>query len=177
MRVDARIEGLEAAQQALARLRESGAKLRPVMAVIAQDLESSTKLRFTDGRGPDGKPWLPLSAATRISRAKRAAGGKVYVKNRTRTTAAFTRAFLGGMQPLLDTGRLRNSITSRASNDFAEVGTATVYARIHQFGGKAGRGRKVTIQARPFIGMSADDRALVVERLRAHLVAASGGGR
>lgn len=173
MRVDARIEGLEEARQALAKLRESGAKLRPVMAVIAQDLENSTKLRFTDGRAPDGKPWLPLSAATRFSRARKAAGGKVYVKNRSRTTAAFTRAYLGGMQPLLDTGRLRNSITSRASNDFAEVGTATVYARIHQFGGKAGRGRKVTIPARPFIGMSADDRALVVERLRAHLVSAA----
>lgn len=172
MRINSRIEGLEQAQQALARLRDAGAKLRPLMQVIAQDLESSTRLRFQDGRDPSGKPWLPLSAATRFSRARKAAGGRVYTASRRRTTAAFTRAYLGNMQPLLDTGRLRNSITSRYGGDYAEVGTNVVYAPIHQFGGKAGRG--VNIPARPFIGMSADDRALVVERLRQHIL---GGAR
>ena len=30
------------------------------------------------------------------------------------------------------------------------------YAAIHQFGGKAGRGRKVTIPARPFLPVKSD---------------------
>ncbi len=54
-------------------------------------------------------------------------------------------------QPLVDTGRLRDSITYQASDDGVEVGTNVVYAAIHQFGGMAGRGQKVHIPARPYM--------------------------
>ncbi|MDX3962749.1 phage virion morphogenesis protein [Pasteurella multocida] len=53
--------------------------------------------------------------------------------------------------PLVDTENLMGSITSRYNNDSAEVGTNEPYAAIHQFGGMAGRGRKVKIEARPFL--------------------------
>lgn len=54
-------------------------------------------------------------------------------------------------KPLLDTGRLRNSIhhTVTGPSD-VQVGTDVIYAAIHNFGGQAGRNRKVTIPARPF---------------------------
>ncbi len=39
-------------------------------------------------------------------------------------------------QTLIDTGRLKNSITSRSDAASAEVGTNVEYAAIHQFGGK-----------------------------------------
>jgi phage virion morphogenesis protein len=54
-------------------------------------------------------------------------------------------------QPLVDTGRLRDSITYRASNDGVEVGTNVVYAAIHQFGGMAGRKQAAHIPARPYM--------------------------
>lgn len=38
-------------------------------------------------------------------------------------------------QPLLDTGRLRNSVSSRVIGQEVEVGTNLIYAPIHQFGG------------------------------------------
>ncbi|GAU08140.1 phage virion morphogenesis protein [Desulfoplanes formicivorans] len=41
-----------------------------------------------------------------------------------------------GGQTLVDTARLRNSITARASGNKVETGTNVVYAAIHQFGGK-----------------------------------------
>ena len=62
----------------------------------------------------------------------------------------------------IDTGRLRQSIGSKRApgvfrrgetifgGAFVEAGTAVVYAPIHEFGGKAGRNRSVTIPARPF---------------------------
>ena len=53
--------------------------------------------------------------------------------------------------PLVDTENLMGSITSDYTNDTAVVGTNEPYAAIHQFGGKAGRGRKTTIPARPFL--------------------------
>lgn len=42
----------------------------------------------------------------------------------------------GGGQTLVDSGRLKNSITSRSTAASAEVGTNVKYAAIHQFGGK-----------------------------------------
>ncbi|MCT8582993.1 phage virion morphogenesis protein, partial [Glaesserella parasuis] len=43
--------------------------------------------------------------------------------------------------PLVDTENLMSSITSDYDKDVAIVGTNEAYAAIHQFGGKAGRGR------------------------------------
>lgn len=58
---------------------------------------------------------------------------------------------------LVDNRTLQNSITYRAEPDKVLVGTNVVYARIHQYGGFAGRGRKVKIPARPYLGVSHDD--------------------
>jgi len=48
-------------------------------------------------------------------------------------------------------GELTSSITSYYDSDSAVVGTNKVYAAIHQFGGDAGRGKKVKIPARPYL--------------------------
>lgn len=60
-------------------------------------------------------------------------------------------------QPLRDTGRLMNSMGRHVSSDKVQVGTNVVYAAIHNFGGQAGRGRKVTIPARPFMLLQDED--------------------
>lgn len=65
--------------------------------------------------------------------------------------------------PLVDTENLMGSITSDYSNDMATVGTNEPYAAIHQFGGKAGRGRKVEIPARPFLILTPQDEADILE--------------
>ena len=61
-------------------------------------------------------------------------------------------------QPLRDTGRLMNSISAQPVGDRTVlVGTNVVYAAIHNFGGKAGRGRKVTIPQREFMVIPEDE--------------------
>ena len=60
--------------------------------------------------------------------------------------------------PLNDTGALRQSIYELSDNDTALVGTNMVYAAIHQFGGWAGRNRKVYIPARPFLQLTNEDK-------------------
>ncbi|HHE3677624.1 TPA: phage virion morphogenesis protein [Pasteurella multocida] len=65
--------------------------------------------------------------------------------------------------PLVDTENLMGSITSRYDNDSAEVGTNEPYAAIHQFGGMAGRGRKVKIEARPFLVLTKQDKDDILE--------------
>ena len=70
--------------------------------------------------------------------------------------------------PLVDTENLMNSITSYYDNDSAEVGTNEPYAAIHQFGGKAGRGRKVDIPARPFLVLTLQDEEDILEDVQAY---------
>lgn len=60
-------------------------------------------------------------------------------------------------KPLMYRGGLRSSINSAYDNDVAVVGTDKSYAAIHQFGGKAGRGKKVNIPARPFLMLTPQD--------------------
>lgn len=61
-------------------------------------------------------------------------------------------------KPLIDTEGLRESISKAADNDTALVGTNMVYAAIHNFGGMAGRGRKVRIPQREFLTLTDQDK-------------------
>ena len=64
-----------------------------------------------------------------------------------------------GARILQNTGLLATSIVSH-TNESAKsvsVGSNVRYARIHQFGGKAGCGHKVTIPARPFLPINERD--------------------
>lgn len=55
-------------------------------------------------------------------------------------------------------GGLRSTIQENPGDGEASIraglGSNLRYARIHQLGGKAGRGRKVTIPARPYLGLT-----------------------
>lgn len=70
--------------------------------------------------------------------------------------------------PLVDTENLMGSITSDYTNDTAVVGTNEPYAAIHQFGGKAGRGRKTTIPARPFLKLTPEDETDIMKDIQAY---------
>lgn len=124
--VEMRIEGLAKLEADLAAISRRVRDLRPLLAEIGEQVVSQTQINFITGRGPDGKAWIPSRRAE--------AGG----------------------QTLIDTGRLRGSIGYRATDRQVEIGTNVVYAAIHQFGGRAGRGLKVTLPARPFLPMRVD---------------------
>lgn len=132
---------------ALAGLVARGEDLTPAMDAIGSALVTSTLLRFERGQDPEGTPWLPSQ-----------------------------RALETGGQTLIKTGRLRDSITHRATADSVVVGTNLVYAAIHQLGGQAGRGRRTRIPARPYLGVSADDRDEILGTLADFIAGASEAG-
>ncbi|HDL5360285.1 TPA: phage virion morphogenesis protein [Mannheimia haemolytica] len=68
--------------------------------------------------------------------------------------------------PLVDTENLMGSITADYNNDSAIVGTNEPYAAIHQFGGMAGR--KVKIEARPFLQLTSQDRQDILDDVQAY---------
>lgn len=93
-------------------------------------------------------------------------------------------------QPLLDTGRLRNSLTYAVQGDTVEVGTNVKYAAVHQFGAviraknvpylvfKTPTGyakvKQVTIPARPYLpteagGLPADWETGILDVLQGYV--------
>jgi len=57
---------------------------------------------------------------------------------------------------LIQSGSLSQSFVPFATKESVTLGTNLVYAPIHQFGGRAGRGKKSIIPARPFLPIDKD---------------------
>lgn len=134
-------DGAVAALQALARRAQD---LEPAMDDIGRMLRTSARQRIQAAEAPDGSSWPPLSAATRRRRGESA-------------------------KPLQDKRHLFQSLTWRASASEAVVGSNRRYARIQQLGGEAGRGLKVKIPARPYLGVSDADRGEIGAILLDHV--------
>lgn len=98
----------------------------PLMAHIANTLALFTSQSFEKETSPFGEKWKPLSSAT-LKKSK------------------------GLKKKLVDKGKLVNSISTSHTAKSASIGTNVVYARIHQYGGKAGRNHKTIIPARAFL--------------------------
>ncbi|MBF0192098.1 MAG: phage virion morphogenesis protein [Magnetococcales bacterium] len=130
----------------LTNLMERGADLSVPFLRIAGVMEDAVAENFEQ----EGRPerWTRLDDKTIEARRKQG---------------------VGGIKKLQDTGRLAASITSTHDALSATMGTNTIYAAIHHFGGQAGRGRKVTIPARPFLQLADDDREEVIDILARHL--------
>jgi len=119
-----------------------------LMTKIGVAMKGRTIRRFQKGVSPEGEVWEPVKNPRKDS------------KGRPRK---------GKASPLVDTGRLRNSISFSATQLDVFVGSNLVYARIHQLGGQAGRGRKVTIPARPYLGLSEEDQQEIKALVQEHL--------
>lgn len=135
---------------------------RGLFKAIGDRLVGSAGENFRNERGPDGAAWTPLKPATVRARSRKAKSG---------------------LRILSETDALSGSIRAQATNDEVRIGSPVVYAAIHQLGGTISRaassrtivgrrfaktgaqgGREVgigdytiTIPARPFLGVSAED--------------------
>ncbi|PDT05711.1 phage virion morphogenesis protein [Rhizobium chutanense] len=140
-------------RRAFERLEHLMDNTRPVMAAIGVELVGSTHMRFVTQADPEGQAWQTLNT------------GYAATKRNSRI--------------LTESGRLRDSINSQASNDEVRVGTNTIYAAAHQFGaeikpktashlffrigGNMIMVDSVTLPARPFLGISDEDETSIAE--------------
>ncbi|MDJ0827763.1 MAG: phage virion morphogenesis protein [Rhodobacter sp.] len=110
----------------------AGLDLEALAFNIGALLESATQARIADEKaGPDGAPWADWSEAYAATRGSR-------------------HSLLVGENILL------GSVQNYSTGTTARVGSNMVYAAIHQFGGaEVGS----NIPARPYLGLSGDDRA------------------
>jgi phage virion morphogenesis protein len=132
----------------------------PALRDIAAYGESSTRERFRLQISPEGNRWKPLKTEL----FEGGFFGKKHLRKDGRIRkSAINRAL--GRKILTRDGHLGDSITAKSSSQYAEWGTNRIYAAIHQFGGKAGRGRKVTIPARPYLGVNDENAADILNLL------------
>lgn len=134
----------------LARLAKTYVRIDPVLDEIGSMLVTETQMRFEEEKDPEGKKWDDLEESTKAKR------GRVGKKGTARI--------------LRDQGDLYDSVTHQVRHGVSvSVGVTRTYGRIHQLGGNAGRGRKVKIRARPYLGVSEAGRkeiiAIIDERL------------
>jgi len=121
----------------LVELKKRMGNLRPVMANIGEIALTSIRKNFEQGGRP-GK-WPGLKASTIKGRlAQGHWPGKILIRHGV-------------------SGGLLGSLSYKASPDRVVVSANKAYAAIHHFGGKAGRGKKATIPARPFMLVQDED--------------------
>ena len=124
-------------KEVLTRLHElasRGENLRPLMKNIAGIMSTATEDNFKD----EGRPekWVDLSETTKKQRQKI---GK----------------YPG--QILQVSGQLASSVSTAYDGNSAVIGSNLAYAAIHQLGGQAGKNKKTTISARPYLKLTDDN--------------------
>ena len=124
-------------------LERRGGNTRIAMASIGEYMLRRTDERFSAEKDPEGNPWQPLSPET--------------LKTKKHPKI------------LTESSNLRSRIVYDADVTSVAIGTNVIYGAIHQLGGKAGRGRKVTIPARPYLGVNDEDLREFAEILADHL--------
>ena len=100
-------------------------------------------------------------------------GGKG-IRNKNGSVKKGAQRIMSSAKILLDTGVLRASVQVQdATTQSVTIASRLKYAAIHQYGGQAGRGLKVTIQARPYLGVNPQMRTDIADIIRAHLMPAA----
>ena len=121
-------------------LAKRGENLRPLMKNIAGIFASATEDNFREEGRPD--KWTDLADITK--------------KNRTKK-----RKWPG--QILQVEGKLAASVNTQYDDDSAVIGSNLDYAAIHQLGGQAGKEQKAEIPARPYLQLTDDDFAEIID--------------
>lgn len=140
--------------------------MTPAMRNFGEYMKRVTDERFKGEHDPEGKPWVKHSSVT-LEMSYGMKGKKTRTK-KGGLTKGFSR-FSARRKILTASHRLRDSTTYQALRRGLRFGTNVIYGRIHQLGGMAGRGRKVKIPARPYLGFSNRDIAEFVRLAKGHL--------
>ncbi|MBF0178096.1 MAG: phage virion morphogenesis protein [Magnetococcales bacterium] len=147
----------------LAGLQARAADLTPAMQAIGEHIIETTQVRFDAQVAPDGTAWQPDNPGYWASKKIK--------------------------KVLTESSRLRGSVVYKAGRDQVVVGTNVLYAAVHQFGAtivpvQAKRlrfqigshvvyAKKVTIPARPFLGVNDTDQKAIMATIQDFLLGAT----
>ncbi len=145
-------------QQMLDRIGKRLGNLLPVLQSIAEGMFRRTRQAFQQERSPEGVPWRALNQRYARRKLRRFGAKRILVAGGT---------LLRGIHRGVDEAR-----------GLAFVSTIELpYARIHQLGGFAGRGRRTAIPARPFLPSEATAEKIAVTTVEEFFQRAIGEAR
>ena len=136
--------------QAVEKLHRIASQLkhpRKLYGVLGETLKKIHAERFKQEVDPQGNNWQSLSPKTLTRKQKKGKSTKI----------------------LRQDGYLSDRTAYNYNDKNVEFGSDAKYARLHQFGGKAGRGKKVTIPKRPWLGVSQQDEQKLLRKATALL--------
>lgn len=140
----------------LNKITQKTTNLRRIMSPIGNYIAKSVRQNFNEQGRPD--KWQSLSPVT-LSKMIRKTD---YKKKGGLKKSATNRINKRNSRILINTGALMGGIHYEYDNNSATVKTTNLpYAHIHHFGGKAGKGKKVTIPARPYMLLQKQDEDVV----------------
>lgn len=113
-------------EQTLGKLLANARNPRPMMAGLSQELDNLTKENFANEAWGNQK-WQKSKAASEEKR-----------------------------KTLYKTGDLHDHTNPSHGQTYARIGSNLKYAAIHHMGGQAGRGKKLTLPARPYLPVNKD---------------------
>lgn len=156
----------------LGELSQRLVNLQPALREIGVELVDSTKRRFATATSPDGTPWAPNSPRSTIPLYLGAFGGS-YKKDGTLSKSGAARS--AAKTPLTgETKALRTTINYQlAGGNSVRIGSPMVYAAMQQFGGTTSPNSMIpgkSIPARPFLGVSTQDKATILDIVGGYLV-------
>lgn len=144
--------------------------MRPAFAEIGEDLVDTTKRRFNTATAPDGTPWAVNSQVT-IDRYLGVFKSS-YKKDGTLSKAGAARS--AAKKPLTgETRTLQTTINYQLKGaNGVSVGSPKVQAAMMQFGGTKAQFPHLwgDIPARPFLGISPNDKTNILAILGTYLV-------
>jgi phage virion morphogenesis protein len=130
----------ENAQDALSRLAD-GLKDGSLVEGVGAEVVKFSRNRILSRRNtaPDGTRWQDLTMATLLRKKKKG---------------------LGHQGTLMESGELWRTLKAiNPTQGSVDIGTSSLYGLIHQKGGKTGKDHKVTLPARPYIGLDQQEAA------------------
>jgi phage virion morphogenesis protein len=133
----------DTASRGLLRLALAGKDLRPAFVAMVDHMELATRKRFDSETSPDGVRWQANAKSTRKFKIKKVLHGETLL--------------------------LRDLYEHYEDNQGFTFGSNRIYARIHQLGGEAGKGHRVQLPARTFLGVNNDDLRVFDEEIISYM--------
>src|SRR5574344_2191175 len=144
--IEIRIDN-KAVEEALLKVASKCEDMKPLMKNIAGIMADAVEENFEQEGRPD--KWQELAEST--------------IKHRKKT-----KHWPGRI--LQVEGQLATSMTTQYDNESAIIGSNLAYAAIHQLGGQAGKGKKVTIPARPYLNLTDSEYKEIIEETKKYLM-------
>jgi phage virion morphogenesis protein len=173
MELSVKIDAREV-QALLLRLQRRVSDMSKPMGRIGVFYERSVLANFKAQASPAGTPWAKLSKTTMLLGLGKKKGWK-----KDGGLSAKGKRYLQGKRILWEHGDLEGAVHHQADSNSVTIGVGghIPYAAIHQFGGMAGRGKKVKIPARPYLAVNRGkemefaekDRVRIMDIIREHL--------